>query len=451
MVDQAAHVLSRFGLGARPGQRANIEDDPQNWVSTQIASDPDDRLAFDGRPTTQEIAAQSIDLNTLRRQAANDSSLTEELAEATRALNTIYNDDVRARLSQSIATETPVLERLVHFWTNHFTVSATKNDVRPLVGAFEREAIRPNVKKSFFDMLLAVEQHPAMLLYLDNTQSTGPNSPAGLLRDMGLNENLAREILELHTISTAAGYTQADVEAFAKIITGWSVETNPLNAADLGTFQFEERLHEPGTQTVLGIAYADTGVEQGKNLLQDLAGHPSTATFVATKLIRHFVSGSPKTDDIERVASVFLETDGDLQAVHSAVFELTSAWEAPFTKFRQPEEFVIAIGRATGIPSQFDSLLPNLLSEMGQQVYGPPSPAGWPDVGSYWLSGQSILRRADVAFVTGRTLGGTESIALMRDLYGDLLSIETVDQLANTPSSTTGLSLALASPELIYR
>lgn len=451
MTDLAAHALSRFGLGAKPGERETIAEDPAAWVAEQLAATPDDNLAYEGRPRTSEIAELSTNAQQLRRQAAMDPSLSDAADQARSDLFNVYMDDVVARFKQSAATTTPIQERLVHFWTNHFTVSAAKNDVRPFVGAFEREAIRPNLQRSFYDMLVAAEQHPAMLTYLDNTRSIGPNSPAGLRRDAGINENLAREILELHTVSTAAEYTQADVEAFAKIITGWTVELSPLNTADIGTFKFEERFHEPGTHTVLGTDYAENGVEQGENLLRDLALHSATANFVATKLVRHFVSDTPAAEDIDIVANTFLSTDGDLSAVHSAVLGLTNAWLPNFSKFRQPEEFLIALGRSAGIPAQFENLIPTILKEMGQQVYGPPSPAGWPDVGGYWLSGQSVMRRADVSFVTGRQLGGADSVTLLEDLYGDLLSAETRDILTGVRSQITGLSMALASPELLYR
>ncbi|MBO6505556.1 MAG: DUF1800 domain-containing protein [Kordiimonadaceae bacterium] len=451
MTDLAAHVLSRFGLGAKPGEREEIANDPETWVSEQLTATPDDQLAYDGRPSTAEIVELSISSQQLRRQATMDPSMADAAQKARSDLFAVYTGDVIARFAQSVATTTPIQERLVHFWTNHFTVSAAKNDVRPFVGAFEREAIRPYLQSSFFDMLMAVEQHPAMLTYLDNTQSIGPNSAAGLRRDAGINENLAREILELHTVSTAAEYSQADVEAFAKIITGWTVELSPFNSADLGQFKFENRFHEPGTHTVLGVNYPDTGVKQGESLLKDLALHPATANFVATKLVRHFVSDTPAPEDIDVVANVFLTTGGDLNSVHTAVLGLPGAWVPNFSKFRQPEEFLIAVGRSVGIPSQFEALVPNILNEMGQMIYGPPSPAGWPDVGGYWLSGQSVLRRADVSFVTGRQLGGMDSVALLEDLYGELLSTETHDTLAGVRSQITGLSMALASPELLYR
>ncbi len=451
MTDLAAHVLSRFGLGARPGDRETIAEDPEAWVSEQLSATPDDASAFEGRPTTPEVVELSISAQQLRRQATMDPSMSEVANQARADLVNVYSEDVVTRFRQSVATTTPVQERFVHFWTNHFTVSAVKNDVRPFVGAFERETIRPNLQLSFYDMLVSVEQHPAMLTYLDNTQSIGPGSPAGLRRDAGINENLAREILELHTVSTAAGYSQDDVEAFAKIITGWTIETNPSNSSSIGNFKFEERFHEPGTHTVLGIDYADNGVRQGEALLRDLASHPATANFIATKLVRHFVSDTPSADDIELVAETFLATDGNLNAVHAAVLNLPSAWRPNFSKFRQPEEFLIAVGRSVGIPSQFENLMPTILIEMGQQVYAPPSPAGWPDVGGYWLSGQSMMRRADVSFVTGRQLGGADSVSLLEDLYGELLSDETRDTLASIRSQTTGLSMALASPELLYR
>ena len=182
-------------------------------------------------------------------------------------------------------------------------------------GAYEREAIRPHVLGRFADMLLAAEGHPAMLFYLDQTASMGANSIAGINRTRGLNENLAREILELHTLGVRSGYTQDDVIGFANVLTGWTLVPPGDNPEHGGEFIFNPRLHEPGAQKVLGKTYEDEAVEQGRAVLRDLAAHPATATHVATKLARHFIADTPPPPLVERMAKAFLDTGGDLKEV----------------------------------------------------------------------------------------------------------------------------------------
>ena len=242
----------------------------------------------------------------------------------------VFQDKSAARVSHAASTDAPFVERLVQFWSNHFCISASKGPgVRIMAGGFEREAIRPHVLGRFGDMLKAVEQHPAMLIYLDNAQSIGPNSQAGRNRGRGLNENLAREILELHTLGVDGGYTQADVTSLARIITGWTIVDQRFAAAQpkgrpaqnltVGTFMFAQPRHEPGQQTVLGKVYADNGLATGEEALADLARHPATARHIARKLAQHFVSETPPPALVARLEKTFRDTDGNLGAVAKAL------------------------------------------------------------------------------------------------------------------------------------
>src|SRR5256885_1257107 len=223
--------------------------------------------------------------------------------------------EARAHYEPAINADIGFVERLVWFWSNHFCVNA---DATVMAGAYEREAIRPHVLGRFADMLLAAESHPAMLIYLDNAQSMGPNSVAGVNRDRGLNENLAREILELHTLGVRTVYTQEDVTSFAKVITGWTLLTTETNPHHGGEFLYHPRMHEPGAQTVLGKAYRDTGVEQGRAVFADLARHQATAKHIAGKLARHFIADDPPPPLVERLTQRFIETDGDLWQIAQA-------------------------------------------------------------------------------------------------------------------------------------
>ena len=228
------------------------------------------------------------------------------------------------------------------FWSNHFCISADK--IQSMSGAYEREAIRPHVLGRFGDMLQAVESHPAMLFYLDQAASMGPNSIAGINRTRGLNENLAREILELHTLGVRTGYTQDDVIRFANVLTGWTFLPAGDNPEHGGEFTFNRRLHEPGPQKVVDKVYEDTGVEQGRAVLRDLAVHPSTATHVATKLVRYFIADEPPPALVERLAQVFRDTGGDLKEVTKALVTSSEAWTLPRTKLKRPSEWVVSHG-----------------------------------------------------------------------------------------------------------
>src|SRR5258706_2824525 len=245
----------------------------------------------------------------------------------------------------ALASDIGFVERLVWFWSNHFCISADK--IPSMTGAYEREAIRPHVLGRFADMLLAVESHPAMLFYLDNSASIGPNSVAGINRSRGLNENLAREILELHTLGVRSGYSQDDVTRFAYVLTGWTF-LEPGNPKNGGEFVFIPRLHEPGAQEVVGKTYADGGVAQGRAVLADLARHPATATHIATKLARHFVADEPPPALVTRLAQRFRDTDGDLKEMAKALVAAPETWSPSRAKLKRPSERLMAMARATG-------------------------------------------------------------------------------------------------------
>ncbi len=219
----------------------------------------------------------------------------------------------RPRHASRAATAADIgfVERLVWFWSNHFCISA--DNIIAMVGPYEREAIRPHVLGRFADLLFAAESHPAMLFYLDNVQSMGVDSIAGINRDKGLNENLAREILELHTLGVRSGYSQTDVASFAKVLTGWTWIA-PIEPAHGGEFIFAKRLHEPGEQIVLGKRYAE-GAWIKVAVLADLAHHPATAEHIAQKLARHFVAEEPPPALIDRLAKTFNDSEGDLKEV----------------------------------------------------------------------------------------------------------------------------------------
>ncbi len=360
----------------------------------------------------------------------------------------IYLREAQARFDAALGAQTGFVERLVWFWSNHFCVSADKGPVRALCGAFEREAIRPHVRGKFFDMLLAVETHPAMLLYLDNAQSIGPHSFAGQRRNKGLNENLAREIMELHTVGVRSGYSQDDVTNFAKVITGWSIV--PPRQPEGGVFTFNPRLHEPGAEYVLGRDYADNGFEQGRAVLLTLARSPATAKHIATKLARHFVADAPPQSLIDRLAKRFHDTDGDLEEVSRALVTALEAWEAPASKMRRPSEWLVNSMRALNLPAPDVRPLLNVQNLLGEPLWRPPAPNGFSDDSAAWMDG--LAQRLDIANNLARRAGPlTDPAAVADRALGPLLSGETKRTLAGAESRPQAIALLLMAPEFQRR
>jgi uncharacterized protein (DUF1800 family) len=355
--------------------------------------------------------------------------------------------EVRARLDAAFDAEVGFVERLVWFWSNHFCVSAYV--VPNMAGGYEREAIRPHILGRFADMLLAAESHPAMLFYLDNAMSFGPHSVAGINRTRGLNENLAREILELHTLGVRTGYSQDDVIRFANVLTGWtiiSVRDNPEHGAE---FIFNRRLHEPGPQEVIGKTYPDTGVEQGRAVLADLARHPATATHVATKLVRHFIADVPPPALVERLARTFRDTEGDLKEVAKALITSEEAWAAPRDKLKTPSEWVVAMTRATGLRGDADRFERGQ-ALLGQPVWAPSAPQGFPDDEATWIGGMG--RRLDIANnVAGRLAQRVDLGGIIDTALGALAGSETRQAVARAESREQALALAFMSPEFQRR
>jgi uncharacterized protein (DUF1800 family) len=382
---EATLALNRFGLGPRTGSITAIASDPRGALIAELDRQSAGRiqnpeLMSSGVATRAAFAFQQAQRE-LRRNAKSAPKESQESKDAAKdvakdaaapagpspgaakapepkldpksnagiAPQQIYLDEAKARLTTALDAEIGFVERLAWFWSNHFCVSADKFGVRPIAGAFEREAIRTNVLGRFVDMLRAVETHPAMLLYLDNARSIGPTSQAGKNRGRGLNENLAREILELHTLGVRTVYTQDDVTAFAKVITGWSIVPLAQDPERGGEFIFNPRMHEPGTQTIIGEAYADAGFDQGRRVLADLARHPATAQHVAHKLAKHFVADDPALALVERLAKRFRDTEGDLKEVAKALVASPEAWATPRGKLRRPTEWIVASLRATGV------------------------------------------------------------------------------------------------------
>jgi len=457
---QAAIAANRFGLGARPGELAEIGADHEGWLLAQLGSDTN--AAADESQGSAEILRESQRLQRVSREARRNDS--EELGEAAQQayrsfIRSQYQAQVTRRYELATVTAAPFRERLVHFWTNHFAVSADKQAVTPLAGIFEDEAIRPHVTGRFVDMLMAVEQHPTMILYLDNQASMGPNSRAARAadkrgRDLGLNENLAREILELHTLGVDGGYSQEDVTTFAKVLTGWSVGGGQGRDTDstTGEFFFRSSSHEPGAKTILDNRYREDGVAEGEAVLADLAMHPATANFLAQKLARHFVADEPPRELVDGLARAYLDHDGELNTVYEALVSAHVAWVEPLAKYKTPQDFLVSTYRAFNQQPDNPERMFGFLGLLGQRPYTPGSPAGWPDTMVHWDGGDALLKRIEWAATAGRQISDrARPVELGEAILGPVFDDHTRTAVSRAESAAQGLTLLLASPEFQRR
>ena len=520
LTPKAAIAANRFGLGARPSDGGNIGSDAPGWLAQQLDDERRTKSASAQQPPESARVLQELrELRVARQIGAQaranaaprqsnapaggrraDPGGTEPAPppgidqEAIRELGRFqrehYVAQVGARHRRAIETDRPFVERLVHFWSNHFAVSADKMLIGPIVGLYEQEAIRPHVTGNFYDLLLAAEQHPAMNLYLDNTTSMGPESTAARFarnrgRELGLNENLAREILELHTVSVDGGYDQRDVTEFAKVITGWSIGgeigpgaggprpnagangANPgqnpappgsprgafASQGEPGQFHFRPLMHEPGDKTVLGKRFKEQGVEEGEQVLAMLAKHPATAKHLATKLARHFVADDPPPGLVARLAEVYLDNDGELIPVYRALIAADESWRQPTAKYKTPQDFVISTFRALEyVPDDMQPIA--ILTELGQRPFTPGSPAGWPDVAANWDGSDALLKRIEWSTAVGKRAAGSGARFDAAELTGAVLgpvNDATLASIRGAADRGQGLALLLAAPEFQRR
>jgi len=489
----AATALHRFGFGPRAGSLASIAADPRGAMLAELERPSAGRIADSDLLTTGEAARAAFDFRQERKagrlalrsereateaeaKKAADAAKTAGKADIAQAEikpadgapadamqvapakpdpgpgipQQIYLEEAKARFDSALNAEIGLIDRLTWFWSNHFCVSADKGQVRPLCGVYEREAIRANVLGKFADMLLAVESHPAMLIYLDNAGSTGPNSIAGQRRGKGINENLAREIMELHTLGVRGGYSQDDVTNFAKVITGWTFSPLKQDPQHGGEFIFNERMHEPGAQSILSRSYDDSGYDQGHAVLMMLAHHQATAKHIATKLARHFIADDPPPTLVDRLAKRFLDTRGDLKEVTKTLLVSQESWDAPRSKLKRPAEWVVSSMRASGMMTADVRRVINTLNMLGEPLWRPPAPKGFSDDSAAWLDG--LTQRLDIANEIARRIGGmTDPEAVADDALGPLASAETRHTIARAESRPQALALLLMSPEFQRR
>lgn len=430
MDTRTAHALIRFGLGRRGSE--SVPADPLGWLLGQLDS---------GDPNAGLPVHTSAEELTAKREAARQKLPDGKPKPAQQ----MFLADAPVMARAVLNTPAPLRERLVWFWANHFTVSRRRGEITAVAIPYIQEAIRPHVTGTFADMLGAVMHHPAMLTYLDATESFGPNSLAGVKKSRGLNENLARECLELHTVSPAAGYTQADVTEFARVLTGWTVDANRPEPG----FAFLRIRHEPGSKTVMGHTFPE-GEDGGIAALDFLGHHPATYRHIATQLVQHFVADDPPPADVARVAAVLGRSGGDLKAATAEILHLPSAW-TPLTKLRAPWEYAVAVLRALDLPDGQQPDLGQAMQALGQPFMSAPLPNGWGDTASVWGDGELLLRRADWAMQVAGRAQAADPVQLADAVLGPLLSATTRDTVRLAPSRRESLALLLASPEFQRR
>jgi uncharacterized protein (DUF1800 family) len=460
---QVALALHRFGFGPRAQDVAAIASDPRGALLADLK--PEAARIRDGDLPTSSQAFRELrefrQEKKVERQAQQmQSSANDAMAKDGNGTRTpkggpplpqrLFLAEAKVRFDAALNAPVGFTERLVWFWSNHFCVSADKGPVRVLCGPYEREAIRPHVLGKFADMLLAVETHPAMLVYLDNVRSIGPDSVAGMRQHKGINENLAREIMELHTLGVRTGYTQADVTNFSKVISGWTIAP-PKDPERGGEFIFNARMHEPGAQTVIDKTYSDIGFDQGRAVLHDLAERPATAQHIATKLARHFVADNPPSSLVGLLTKRFLETRGDLMEVSKTLVTAPASWEAPHSKLKRPGEWIIGSLRAAGFTTQDVRQIVNAQNLLGEPLWRPPAPKGFSDDSAAWIDG--LADRLDIANQIARLAGGygPGPDEMIDAAFGPLASADTLAAVKHAASPPQALAILFMAPEFQKR
>jgi uncharacterized protein (DUF1800 family) len=465
----AALGFHRFGFGPVGDSIATIAADPRGALLDDLERPGAGQIDAPDLMSSAKAAREVFDFRAERRaeqklatrqqkQANTSGEAAAQMAKQASAdagtpaqkpplPQQIFLSEAKARFDAATKADIGLVERLVWFWSNHFCVSADKDAA--MVGAYEREAIRPHVLGRFAELLQAVESHPAMLLYLDNVLSMGADSIAGINQDKGLNENLARETLELHTLGVRSGYSQSDVTNFAKVLTGWTW-LRPEEPVHGGEFVFVRRFHEPGDQVVLGKRYADNGLDQGRAVLADLARHPATAQHIAEKLARHFVADDPPPPLVKKLAKTFLDTDGNLKEVTRTLVTADESWTAPRQKLKPPGEWIAGvirlIGREADIPI---GRIMNAQVALGAPLWRPPAPNGYSDNEAAWIDG--IPRRIDIATEFAGRASRAEPLELLESGLGPLASTQTRDTVARAESRSQALALLVMAPEFLRR
>jgi uncharacterized protein (DUF1800 family) len=459
------HLLNRLSYGPSPG---DIE-----WVSAmgvdryiQLQLNPASIAEPDG--LTRQLAQfeslswQPLTLLNLYNQRPNAGKQMPD----DRMLRQVPNEAMQGKVLRALESPRQLQEVMVDFWFNHFNVFVGKGRTKVLVGSYENQAIRPYAIGRFRDLLGATAKHPAMLFYLDNWQNTAPNSPGAKGRSQGLNENYARELMELQTLGVNGGYSQQDVISLAKILTGWGIARPGQKNADPSGFYFDPRRHDGQAKVFLGQPIAASGQAEGEQALDILARHPKTARFISYKLAQYFVADEPPKPLVDRLSQVYLSSDGNIKSMLSALFKSPEFWSqtAMNSKLKTPYHYAISAVRATGRSVDNVQPLITAVQQMGMPIYGRQSPDGYPNTKTTWLNPDAITQRVSFAttLAQGKLLATNPSdFAIqtnkqpipameLRKTLGDRLSAKTEAAIAQSPVNLQS-ALILGSPDFMWR
>lgn len=465
---KALHVLNRLGFGPRPGDVKSVNAmGVENYIHQQLYPET---IAVPPRLTEK--------LNGLSTYSLNPDELFEEYGpppringvrpdpevakEQRKKAQIILREAIQARLMQAIESPRQLQEVMVDFWYNHFNVFAQKGLDYLWVGDYEREAIRPFVLGRFRDLLEATAKHPAMLFYLDNWQNVDPNSFMRMnpKKTHGLNENYARELMELHTLGVNGGYTQDDVIVLARILTGWGFRGKPRGSSAVSyDFYFNERRHDNTDKVFLGQTITgENGEQEVEEALDILAKSPATAKHISYQLAQYFVADDPDPALVEQLAQKFEETDGDIRAVLQTIFDSPQFWDEKNdgNKFKTPYQYVISAIRASGEEVTNYRPLIGMLQQLGMPFYGCQTPDGYKNTQDAWLNPDGMLRRINfaTALAFGRININDDQFPIT---YEDLLSVfdnqissATMDAIQQAPARLRA-ALVLGSPEMMKK
>jgi uncharacterized protein (DUF1800 family) len=459
MTLEGAIAAHRFGLGARPGEIERASRDPRAWLVEQLDAPAEQPAPLDGQAflTGGALVADMVQYQKERAREKRMGTGEDPVKLFFKNRVQVYNREMAARYALGFTTDKPFAERLVRFWSNHFVVSAQNPRATTFVGAFEREAIRPYISTTFEDMLLAVVEHPAMLLYLDNAQSVGPDSFGAMMSGKGLNENLGRELMELYTLGVDGGYTQADVVAMAKLLTGWTIDRR---GGGQNGFLYMNAIHEPGPITLRGKTYSG-GQDGTVAAIRDLAHDPATARHIARKLAIHFIADDPPPESCAELEKTFLRTGGDLRALAQTVVNDPHAWRSELSKVRTPVEYVTAGYRMLNWPAKNADKQKQVQGAMaatrlmGESPLAAPAPKGWPDTSDAWSGPDAILNRIEWAKQVGARmppeLAKPMTAIAAAETLGALLRKETMAAMQQAATAGDAIALLLSSPEFQRR
>jgi uncharacterized protein (DUF1800 family) len=460
------HAINRLSFGARPGDVERVQSIGINqYIQEQLNPT---RLQLPTSLTNKLNRLPSIYFSPaqLAAEYGQIPKITkDEQQEKRQQSKRILAEAMQARLIRSIESPRQLEEVMVDFWYNHFNVAANKGINRVWVGSYEQQAIRPHVFGKFRDLLGATAQHPAMLHYLDNIQNTAPKSPGAKGRRQGLNENYARELMELHTLGVKGGYTQQDVVSLTKILTGWGYRgANQPKGNGPFTFFFDAQRHDFSEKVFLGKRIAGSGEAEVNQALDILAKHPSTARFISYKLAQYFVTDNPPKSLVDRLQKQWLQNDGDIRSLLATLFNSPEFW-SPNTyraKFKTPYQYVVSSARASGLDVQNTKPLSNSLQQLGMPLYNCITPDGYKNVRSAWLNENAMIQRLNFATSLGNgrlplTFAGNTQPVVAAPLdaqrlnlsIGAFISADTQKKIASS-SPQLRASLLLGSPDFMY-